>query len=175
MACALIENKTEGYRGRITSMEEVEEYCDMAKELLPGKLKDYVELIHSPCIEDYYSIFRGVRYRDTPERTYDFVFVDGPKYIAPSDGMMTFDFDYIHVVRKSEQPVFAIVDKRVSSCYVFQKLLGPDKVRYSVIYHLGFVGPCTKYDLKEIDHREPSSAFSLKFNPAGNTELRLKL
>ena len=175
IAYALLENEVEGHKGRITSMEEVSEYYELATKLLPDQMRSCVDLVHSPRVEDYYSLFRGVRYRDVPSRPYDFVFVDGPSYVAPSDRMLTFDFDYIYVVRNSEHPVYGIVDKRVSTCYVLQKVLGKDKVKYSPIHNLGYVGPCTRRDLRQFDPQSPSSAFLKSFKLFGRTELKLKL
>ena len=43
-------------------MESVKEYYEMAKERLPVHIATYVDLICSPLIEDYYALFRGVRY-----------------------------------------------------------------------------------------------------------------
>ena len=176
MAYALIENEKEGYKGRITSMESVEKYYEMAQKLLPDHMTFCVDLICSPVVEDYYSLYRGVRYRDVPvDRNYDFVFVDGPSYVAPSDGTIAFDFDYLHIVKNSQSSVYAIIDKRVSTCYVFQKIFGLEKVRYNAIRHLGFAGPCTKEDIKHFDTTTPSSAFDESFRMFGNTNLNLKL
>jgi hypothetical protein len=151
MAYAMMENEKEDkITGRITSMEEIEEWYQMACALMPEHLRKYVDFVLSPRIEDYYSIFRGVRYRDVPDRKYDFVFVDGPNHVAPSDGNVTFNFDFIRVVMDSDKPVYAIVDKRVNTCYVIQKVFGLDKVRYSARHHLCFAGPCTRDDLKVI-------------------------
>jgi len=174
MAFALCENEREGCPGRITSMEELDEYYRMARGLLPVSLQPYVELVHSPTVEDCYSLFRGVRYRDVPSRPYDFVFVDGPKPTAPSDGMTTFDYDFLHVLKHSDHEVYGLVDKRVSTCYVLQKVLGVDKVRYDSLLHLGFVGPCTRRDLKTIG-TPPSSSFTGATRVFGNAELRMRL
>ena len=176
MAYALVENEKEGFQGRITSMESVEKYYKMAQKLLPVHMESYADLIYSPVVEDYYSLFRGVRYRDIPiNRDYDFVYVDGPSYVAPSDGTFAFDFDYLHIVKQSHNPVYAIIDKRVSTCYVFQKIFGLDKVRYNAFRHLGFAGPCSKKDIKHFDTTTPSSAFDKSFRVFGNSELHLKL
>ena len=176
MAYALLENEKEGYNGRITSVESVKEYYEMAKEILPVHIAPYVDLICSPLIEDYYALFRGVRYKDVPlDRTYDFVYVDGPSYTAPSDGTIAFDFDYLHIVKNSDKPVYAIIDKRVSTCYVFQKIFGLEKVKYNALIHLGFAGPCSKEDIKHFVQKFPSSAFGKSFKPFGKTELNLKL
>lgn len=175
MAYALIENEKEGYKGRITSMESIEKYYKMAQQLLPDHMTSYVDLICSPVVEDCYSLFRGVRYRDVPmDREYDFVFVDGPDYVAPSDSTITFDFDYFHIVKNSHNHVYAIIDKRISTCYVFQKIFGVGKVRYDPIKNLGFAGPCSKNDIKCFERETASSAFLHSFRAFGNTKLSLK-
>jgi hypothetical protein len=176
LAHALMQNERDyGVSGRIVSMEEDEEWYKMAHRLMPQSMKKYVEIVLSPVIEECYAIFRGVRYRDVPERPYDFVFIDGPKYIAPSDGTVSFDFDYIHVIMNSNKAVYAIVDKRLTTCYVLQKLFGVEKVKYSVKHHLCFVSPCTRDDLRVIDSHTPSSCFSHSFRLFGVTRLDLKM
>ena len=152
MAYAMLENEREsGIVGRITSMEELEKYYQIARQLLPPRLKRYVEIICSPRVEEHYCLFRGVRYRDVPARAYDFVYVDGPGTKSPSDGVKTFDFDFIRVVLQSEKPVFAIVDTRMSTCWVFNNIFRPGKVVYDYRYDVGLVGPCTKNDLLSTD------------------------
>ena len=95
MATALMELEAEGQTiGRITSMDSHQEYLEMSKDLLPEPLKKYVDFSCSAVKEDSFSIFRGVRYENIPNREYDFVFVDGPDYKSPSDGMLTFDFAF---------------------------------------------------------------------------------
>ncbi len=176
MAYALLENEKEGYKGRITSMESIEKYYEMARELLPDHFITYVDLIYSPVVEDYYSLFRGVRYRDVPmDRKYDFVFVDGPSYVAPSDGTFTFNYDYLHIVKNSDHPVSAIVDKRVSTCHVHQKIFGLKKVNYNAFKHLGFIGPCSKHSIKHFNTTTPSLAFNNSFRLLGNSKLKLIL
>lgn len=148
MAYALMENEIDGHgSGRITSMEESQEYYDLAHELLPSQLDKYVEILYSPKVEAYYYFFRGVKYRDKPLREYDFVFIDGPTTSAPSDGQKTFDMDFIEVVAKSDIPIDAVVDFRVSTCYVLSKILGRKKLRLD-INSIGYITGCTKHDLK---------------------------
>ena len=174
MAYALMENEKEGCSGRITAMEELDFYYIQEKELLPKFLHPYVEFILSPRIEDYFSIFRGVRYRDVPDRPYDFVFVDGPELKAPSDDALTFDFDFIHVVQNSENPVYGIVDYRLSTSYVFQTVFGMDKVKFSAIHELAFVGPCNKDDLTLLDLESLNTAYFKRARLFGNTEIKLR-
>ena len=177
MAHALIENEKEGYnKGRITSMESVNEYLIMARELLPQHMNKYVDFVLSPVVEDNYSIFRGMRYEKIPlDRNYNFVYVDGPSYFCPKDGSVTFDYDFLNVVKNSDVKVSAIIDKRVSSCYVFQKVLGKHKVKYNAVTHLGFVKPSNKNDLLDFDRVTPSLVFNSSFNLFKNSILDFKL
>jgi hypothetical protein len=169
MAHALMENIQDGHSaGRITSMEDVESWYQNARKLIPNKLKPYIDLNYSPKVEFCHSIFRGVGYREIPERDYQFVFIDGPETTAPSDQIGTFDFDLINIVKKSNQPVFAVVDKRVTTCYVFQKVFGTEKVRFDPRCDLGFVGPVTKNDIKS---KIGTASFSYGFKLVGSTRL----
>jgi hypothetical protein len=157
IAYALMENEQEsGIVGRVTSMEEWQEWFDMATTLMPDTLKKYVDIRLSPTIEDGYLFYRGMRYRDVPERQYDFVFIDGPYANATSDGTKTCNFDFINLVRRSETPVGGIVDGRLTTCYVLQNILGPKKFRFDVFRNLGYIQPCTKDDLLLIKKASPS-------------------
>ena len=176
MAYALMENENEGYYGRITSMESIEMYLEMARDLLPKHMAKYVDFVLSPVVEDTYALYRGMRYEKIPmNRNYDFVYVDGPSYYCPNDGSVTFDFDFLHILKNSSSKVGAIIDKRVSSCYVFQKLLGASLVKYNAIIHLGFVKPCSKYDLLDFNVEQPSLAFRKSFSVLSNSKLSLGL
>ena len=171
LAHALKENNK---GGRITSLESEYKYLEQAQKLLPSKLSQYVEMIYSPVVEDSFSLFRGCRYRDIPSRKYDFIFVDGPSYVAPSDGTIAFDIDCLNIIKESIDPVYAIIDKRVSTCYVLQKVLGKEKVKYNPYKHLGYVGPCTKNDVKHFSATKPSEAFNDSFKLMGKSLLKLK-
>ena len=169
MAYALMENEQEGsVTGRITSMEDVEFWYRHSRELIPDELDPYIDLIYSPKTEFNYSIFRGVGYREIPERAYQFAFIDGPEATAPSDNLKTFNIDLINVVQKLGQPIFAVVDKRVSTCYVFQKVFGPGRVKFNPRCDLGFVGPVTRRDLKS---KIGTGSFSHGFRLVGNSRL----
>jgi hypothetical protein len=173
MAYALMENHKSGLgRGRITSMENMDEWYEEAVKLMPRQLKEYVELVYSEKTEYCYSIFRGVGYKDVPKIEYDFVFIDGPGTTAPSDGTTSFDFDFINVVRRSNKPVFGIVDKRMGTCYVLQKVFGVDKVKYDAKLDLGFVGPCTQEDIRS---KISSESFSHRIRMFGQNELNLHM
>ena len=174
LAHALLENERDhGIRGRIASMEDKEQWYRMAQDLLPAALSPYVDLVLSPRVEDGWYMFRGVRYEAVPDRPYDFVFVDGPDFDAPSDGTLTFDFDLIRVVEKADQPVHAIIDDRLSTSFVFQKVFGPDKTRYSTRDRLCFVGPVTRRDLLGMDAQKPCFIHSFRY--FGNTVLKMRM
>ncbi len=175
IACALLENSKEGYLGNVTSLEEIEEYYELSLKLLPQSLQKVVNIMHSNRIEKNYSLFRGCCYKDIPDKPYDFVFIDGPDYVTISDNMVTFDYDFINIVKKSAIPVHGLVDKRVSTCYVLQKIFGKEKIRYDAVKHIGYLGPCNQEDLKEIDNITPSSAFTESFKLLRNSELKLEL
>tara|TARA_B110000003_G_scaffold256111_1_gene273445 strand:+ start:1682 stop:2449 length:768 start_codon:yes stop_codon:yes gene_type:complete len=162
--------------GRITSLESEKKYFDLALSILPKYLAKYIDIKLSPVIEDSYSLFRGCRYKDIPlDRVYDFVYIDGPSYKAPSDNTLTFDFDFLYILKQSDSPISAIVDKRISTCYVLQKVLGTHKVKYDSLRHQGFINNCTKNDIRHFSLREPSSAFSESFSIFKNSKLRLIL
>lgn len=165
--------RTTGRTGRVTSMEEHREWLDLAVRLLPPQYARFVDFRLSTTVEDRWSLFRGVRYADTPPRAYDFVFVDGPSYVSPEDGTPTFDFDFIHVLRSSERPVAGLIDKRVSTCFVLQQILGPSKVKYSPVLGVGTVAPCRRQDLGNLDRRLSSANFEASFRLVGRTRLTM--
>jgi predicted O-methyltransferase YrrM len=148
LAYAMDENEKEGRGGHITSMEEHKEYYNDVLAHFPDHLKKQVDFVLSPKVEGYFGLFRGVRYRDVPDKQYDFVYIDGPTTKAPSDGHKTFDFDFVRVVERSLKPVFALVDTRMSTCWALAHLLNDKKVLFDYVYEVGIVGPCTKNDLR---------------------------
>ncbi len=149
MAYAMMENEKEsGIVGRITSMEESPKYYDIACQLLPPYLEKYIEIIRSQKVDAYYYFFRGVKYENIPEREYSFVFIDGPTTRSISDNQKTFDFDFIEVVSRSVKPIDAIIDFRLSTCYVLRKVFGKEKFKFDKYRSLGFLYSCSKNDLK---------------------------
>jgi len=143
--------------GHVVSMEESPEWYKHALDNLPRGLP--VDIVLSETVEDSFSIFRGIRYRDIPPGSYDFVFVDGPGYKTKT-GEVTFDFDLIALVAKTARPLRGIIDKRISTCFVMQRVL-PGKVRYVKHLGLAFVDAVTQADLRSIDPTTPSASFKL--------------
>lgn len=172
LAQALRENERDGRpRGRVTSMEEDETWHQTARARMPEVLRPLVEIVHSPKVDGTYKCFRGVQYEALPERPYDFVFSDGPERHSPVNGDKLFDLDLIHVVRRSDRAVRAIVDNHYLTFYVLQKVFGLDKARYSVGHKLMFVGPVTRRDVRRL--RKENFVPDLRL--FGRTELKLRM
>lgn len=156
------------------SMEEYAEWLKMTRQLLPWQNGKYVSVVLSRTVQDRYSLFRGLRYADIPDKVYDFVFVDVFKYESPlEDGGSTFDFDFIHVLRNAEKPVGCLIDKHLSTAFALQLLLGMDKVKYSAIAGLGCVQPCAKSDLDAIAMSILTSNFAGSLRVFGNSRLSI--
>lgn len=174
IAHALYENAVEtGTYGRVTSMEESSEWLEMSRALLPDKYRTCVDFCLSGTVEDKFSLYRGVRYEVVPERKYDYVFIDGPSTKSPLDGTPTFDFDLLNILRTAERPISGLIDKRVSTCFVLQQILGKEKLRYDPILHLGFITNCSKNDLKNLTSSLSSENFENSFRLFGKTQLSM--
>jgi Methyltransferase domain len=172
LAEALRLNEAEGApRGRVTSMEDDPAWHEEAMARLPHSLAPYVEHVLSPKVDGFYKCFRGVQYQEVPERTYDFVFSDGPDRHSPVNGDKLFDLDLLQIVRRSENPVRAVVDDHFLTFYVLQTVFGPDKARYSPSHKLLFVGPVTRHDVRRLSKR----GFLRDLRPVGPTRFTLRL
>lgn len=172
MAQALIENAAEGAPlGRITSMEEHEGWTETALKALPREVAHVVQIVHSPKVDGYYKLFRGVQYADIPIRAYDFVFSDGPERHSPVNNDKLFDLDLIHIVRRSSKPIHAVVDNHYLTFYVLQKVFGTKLARYSPSHRLMFVGPVTKSDVRHLRKENFVPDLAL----FGTTELKLRM
>ena len=90
-------------------MESHKEWYEMAKDLFPKKLTKYVDFVLSPVIEDFYSFFRGSRYKSIPKRSYDFVFVDGPSTTSSSDKTHLFNYDFFHIFIMNKRFSYIII------------------------------------------------------------------
>jgi predicted O-methyltransferase YrrM len=173
LAQALLENarETGGDPGRVTSMEDDQEWYDVAKTRLPEAVSSVVDLIHSPKVDGYYKCFRGVMYETVPDRPYDFVFSDGPDRHSPVNGDKLFNLDLINVVRRADRPVRAVVDNHYLTFYILQKVFGVSLARYSTSHKLMFVGPVTKDDVRFLK----KESFIPDLRLFGTTELKLRM
>ncbi len=173
LAQALLDNAAEagGAPGRVTSMEDDADWHRIAGERLPDAVRGVVELVYSPKIDGFYKCFRGVCYREVPDRPYDFVFSDGPDRHSPVNGDKLFNLDLINVVARSDRPVRAVVDNHYLTFYVLQKVFGIDRARYSVSHKLMFVGPVGSGDLRHLKKEN----FLPDLRIFGTTELKLRM
>ena len=160
-----------GPRGRVTSMEDDPDWHATAKANLPARLVPYVDLVHSPKVDGYYKLFRGVQYESVPSRPYDFVFSDGPDRHSPVNGDKLFNLDLINIVRRSDRPIRAVVDNHYLTFYILQKVFGVSLARYSVRHKLMFVGPVTRHDVRRLKKEN----FLPDLRIFGTTELKLRL
>lgn len=103
-------------------MEERFRWYEIADKLLPDRYRDCTELCVIPTIEDNIFLSRGMRYRNVPERPYEFVVVDSPAYDSQLDRSKTCNLDFLHLVRQSDQPISGLIDMRVSTVFVCQCL-----------------------------------------------------
>ncbi|HMB47773.1 MAG TPA: hypothetical protein VKN63_05805 [Afifellaceae bacterium] len=169
---ALMDNHADGApMGRVTSMEESGDWTAMARSALPPHIAPYAELIHSPKVDGIYKMFRGVQYTEIPDRSYDFVFSDGPQRHSPVNGDKLFDLDLIQIVRRSERVVNAVVDNHYLTFYVLQKVFGPELARYDVSKRLMFVGPVSNRNVRHLKKEN----FLPDLRLFGRTELKLRM
>ena len=124
-----LKSRDPAYDGHITSMESVEEWFDIATKNLPDKYSDVVDIVLGPREKYEFLFFRGYRHSNIPPKDYDFVFLDGPSY--NDEYGSAFCADVFHVIETSSAPVVrGVIDTRVSSVYVLQKVFGTSAVRY---------------------------------------------
>jgi len=173
LAYAIAENRRDfNIDCRITSMEEIAEYLEMSRACLPAEYQPVVDFVQSDRVEDSIGLFRGLRYRDIPNRPYDFIFVDGPDYTTVNGQELAFDFDAIHVAKNSTRPINGLIDKRVSTSFVLQTLFGSDAVSYVSSKHLGYIHGLEFRNIQLLPKGEPSSMFQRSFRLFGKTNLR---
>lgn len=148
IAAALKENREEsGISGHMTSMEQDPSWFEMADAALPRSLREDTEIVLARAVEFTYGPFRGVGYENVPQRPYEFVWIDGPHAELPDEGTISFGFDFINVLRRSERPIRGLIDFRQMTAFVLQMLLGPRLVRLDTVTELVEVGPCRASDL----------------------------
>lgn len=172
LAQALLDNAADGAPlGHLTSMEEDLGWHDKAVACMPPELAHVVDIVHSPKVDGFYKMFRGVQYASIPDRPYDYIFSDGPERHSLVNGDKLFDLDFIQVVRRSDRPIRGAVDDHYLTFYVLQKVFGPELARYSPTRLIMLVGPVTKNDVRHL--RKENFVPDLRL--FGRTELKLRM
>ena len=90
---------------------------------------------------------------------------------AKYPGDKLFDLDLIQIVRRSDQPIRAMVDNHYLTFYVLQKVFGTELARYSPTRRLMLVGPVTRHDIRHL--RKENFVPDLRL--IGRTELKLRM
>ncbi len=135
------------YDGRITSMESVKEWYDIASTNLPEKYRDVVVIVLGPREKFEMGMFRGFVHSNIPKNDYSFVLVDAPKFW--DENGIAFCADMFKVMDLSSVPVIhGVVDGRASSVLVLQILYGAGVSRY---YHSLFAA---SFSIPRIDFRD---------------------
>ncbi|MCF8176963.1 MAG: hypothetical protein K9J74_00495 [Sulfuritalea sp.] len=157
-----------GYEGKIISMESVEHWFETARKNLPDKYSDVVELVLGPREKYEFLFFRGYRHSNISPLDYDFVFLDGPSYDDDNGG--SFCADVFHVAETSSAPVIrGVIDTRVSSVFVLQKVFGGRAVRYYPFIRT------SDFSVKRRPFRVKISSRDFRSNMWGEVDLCLEL
>ena len=152
-----IKNEHPNYKPLFISMENKKILFKHKKKLTKNK-KIKFKLVLSKVIKDNFLIFSGYRYSNIPKHNYDFVFVDGPNY-KDQDGMSC-SFDIAHILNNFSKKFDCLIDKRVATSYVMQKLIGRKSVELSFINRTTFV----KADFNNLKKNHDSGAFLKSFS-----------
>lgn len=139
--------------GRVTAMEDLEEYRNALDKIIPDRLRPYIDLRLSPARTVHWGPVRGKAYGEIPERDYEFVWIDGPNY----DLEREFDADILEIVERSEKPITAFVDGRKTSCFLYRVIFGKH-FKYDYIRRVGFLR-ASKHDMKSFHHIARSMKF----------------
>ena len=124
-----IKKKDPNFKCKIISMESVPKWHEMAKNLLPAKYNELVEIRLGERELFEYSMFRGYAHSNIPEHPYEFVFLDGPSY--GDDKGATTCMDAIKArLMSSQNSISCVIDTRVSSVFMMQTIFGTHIVKY---------------------------------------------
>lgn len=161
----LIKKKDPTYNCKIISMESIKEWYEMAKNLLPKKYINFVEIRLGEREMYEYSMFRGYAHSNIPHHNYDLVFLDGPNY-EDEKGFSTC-MDAIKIRLQSDAKLIScVIDTRVSSVWMMQQIFGSKIIKYfSIFRNCSFEMP--------LIHRNPQLD-SQSFYSGVNGNLKLK-
>ena len=128
--------------GRVTAMEDIPRWHEATDEIIPDRLRPYIDLRLSPCRETHWGPFRGKAYGEIPERDYEFAWIDGPSY----DKSREFDADILEVVARSDRPITAYVDGRLASCFFFGLVFGR-RFKHDYLRDVGYL-KASRHDMR---------------------------
>jgi hypothetical protein len=119
--------EAKGHRMELVSMEEGVQWHAELQAILPAPLCEHVRLTRSDVVEEDIGGELGRRYATTPPLPYELVFIDGP-VLDKSSPVKQFDSDYLYVVLRSQRPVKAFLDHRMSTCEVYARFFPKGRV-----------------------------------------------
>lgn len=160
-----IQKTNPNYSCEIISMESIEEWYDMANNLLPKKYHHIVKIILGKRKLFEYQMFRGYCHSNIPAKDYDLVFLDGPNY-DDNYGSSTC-MDALKVRLRSEKNIIhCIVDTRVSTVFMMQKIFRKSDITYYSIFR------ASSFKMHKIEHRPKLNSSNFTSNINGRIRLK---
>ncbi len=153
------------YKPKLISMESIPKWYEMAKEILPEKYKEVVQIILGEREKFEYAMFRGYCHSNIPINNYDFVFLDGPSYSDEYGDSCCLDALKVRLISRSKK-IVGVIDTRVSSIFVMQSIFGQKNIKYFSLKRTA------KFELKNINSRPELTSNSFKSSLNGIVRLR---
>ena len=123
------------------SLEEAEGWYRDLEKVFPEELRGSVRFIHSPKVVSTFGGRPGCHYAEIPDLPYDYIFVDGPTESSGPGMPKGFDADIVNLLTGGGQveTVSGLLDQRVGTYWMYRKIFGSRKVRYSPVRQLSFL------------------------------------
>ena len=160
-----IQKTNPAYKCHVVSMESLQEWHTMATQLLPKKYQGVVDIRLGEREKYEFSIFRGYVHSNIPNKPYDFVFLDGPSYSDPLGSSTCMDALKIRL-ESDKQMISCVVDTRVSSVYMMQKIFGKAIVKY-----FPFFRTCS-FDMPKLLKNPKLDSSKFKYNCFGKIDIK---
>jgi hypothetical protein len=153
------------YDCKIISMESINEYYQMAQKLLPDKYKSIVQIILGERERYNYSIFRGYSHSNIPKKSYDFILLDGPSYDDENGSSTNMDAIKIRLI-SDKNYVSCVIDTRVSTAFMMQKIFGKGIVKYFPIFRT-----CS-FDMPQLFKNPKLNSSKFKYSVSGKIDIK---
>ena len=160
-----LQAKDPSYKPKLISMESMDEWYQMALDLLPKKYNDIVEIRLGKREKFEYAMFRGYCHSNIPDENYDFILLDGPNFDDEKGSSSCLDALKIRLNSDSEN-IIGVIDTRVSSVFVMQCIFGVKSLRYSNLKRT-----CT-FTLHKIHSTPKILSRSFNYLPMGEVKLK---
>jgi hypothetical protein len=158
-----IQKKDPSYNCKIVSMESVQEWYDMASQLLPKNYSKIVEIVMGKRELYEYSMFRGYVHSNIPNYSFDFIFLDGPNYSDEKGSSTCMDIIKIRL-QSDDELISCVVDTRVSSVWMMQQIFSVKIIKYFPIFRTCSFDIPKIYSNPQIDSSSFNSSFTGRLN-----------